>query len=80
MGYTLSGNGKCTIGYYLEDQPQQLFDYSSFTTYSGIQVDPLGKTSEQYHVRKHIFNTSSSSFVTRVFYRVKDLAPVYELE
>ena len=52
-------------------------NYSGFTSYLGIQGDPLGKTSEQYHVRELVLNDDLAN-TFRIFYRVKDLAILYE--
>ena len=56
-------------------------DYSNYSKYIGIREDPIGKTSEQYHIRERMtYNKDGITIYTqeKVFYRVKDLVPVYE--
>ena len=52
-------------------------DYNRFGTYLGIKSDPLGKTSDQYHVRQTIDLDDGFTETFQVWYRVSDLAPVY---
>ena len=54
--------------------------YSFYDEYLGVQKDPLGKTSEEYHVRQVIdYDTDGyySEEISQVYYRVSDLVPVY---
>ena len=55
-------------------------DYSNYSSYLGIQEDPIGKTSEQYHIRERMTYNKDGTIYSQeqVFYRVKDLVPVYE--
>ena len=53
-------------------------DLSYYSIYLGIQNDPLGKTTEKYHVRQRPVYDFSRGTTSKLFFRVSDLAPVYE--
>ena len=64
---------------------QTLFDeFTDLDQYLGIQEDPLGKTQEKYHVRmkEEYYLDDKSQLMTqyKLYFRVRDLAPVYYTE
>ena len=68
-----------------EKHPNQqvLFEeFKDYDQYLGIQEDPFGKTKEKYHVRMiedYLGGDKSMVMVQNtIYFRVRDLAPVYK--
>ena len=79
-GMFLQGDG-CVKDENFPIDPSDLPNYSDYTTYKGISVDPLGQNNtEKYHLReKKEYNTDGTLYSQEhVYFRVRDLAPVYE--
>lgn len=59
-------------------------EFTDLDQYLGIQEDPLGKTQEKYHVRmkEEYYLDDKSQLMTqyKLYFRVRDLAPVYFTE
>ena len=59
-------------------------EFTDLDQYLGIQEDPLGKTQEKYHVRmkEEYYLDDKSQLMTqyKLYFRVRDLAPVYYTE
>lgn len=75
----LQGNG-CVTNDNFPIDPSEIPNYNDYTIYKGISVDPLVITDEKYHLREKMTYKKDGTVYSQeqVYFRVRDLAPVYE--